>query len=170
MSKSSLSGSTDPEIAKVVPMWRYWLPRIVAVLLPIFLLGSLELALRLCGVGTPTSVLLPCTDRGRPGFCDNQFFTRTFFPPGMARTPRPYFIPADKPRGTYRIFVLGESAAWGDPDPSYGFSRYMEEMLRQSFPSTNFEVINTGTTAINSHVMVPIAKELARHQPDLYVI
>ena len=71
---------------------------------------------------------------------------------------------------TYRIFVLGESAAMGDPDPAYGFSRYLEVMLRERFPNTKFEVINTGIVAIDSHVILPIARELARYKPDLFIV
>lgn len=151
--------------------WRYWLPRIAtAVVLPVLLLGIAEAGLRICGVGTSTSVTRPCTDLGRPAFCDNQFFTTAFFPPGMLRTPRPYAIPAEKPPGTFRIFILGESAAWGDPDPTYGFGRYLEVMLRERFPEIKFEVINTSITATNSHVVLRIAKEMAHHQPDLFIV
>src|SRR5208337_2167661 len=77
---------------------------------------------------------------------------------------------ADKPRETFRIFVLGESAAMGDPDPAYGFSRYLEVMLRERLPSMKFEVVNTGSVAINSHVLLPIAKGLANQRPDLFII
>ena len=63
-------------------------------------------------------------------------------------------------QGTFRIFVLGESAAMGDPDPAYGFSRYLEVMLRERYPSMKFEVVNTGSVAINSHVLLPIARGL----------
>lgn len=141
-----------------------------AIVVPILILAGAELTLRLCGVGNDTSVTRPCTDQGHPAFCDNQSFSAVFFPPGTVRTPRPYAIPAAKAPGTFRIFVLGESAAWGEPDPSFGFVRYLEVMLRASFPAVKFEIINTGTTAINSHVMVPIAKDLAQHQPDLFLI
>jgi tetratricopeptide (TPR) repeat protein len=58
----------------------------------------------------------------------------------------------------------------GDPDPAYGFSRYLEVMLRQRFPSMKFEVVNTGSVAINSHVLLPIAKGLAKHKPDVFII
>jgi tetratricopeptide (TPR) repeat protein len=58
----------------------------------------------------------------------------------------------------------------GDPDPAYGFSRYLEVMLRERFPSIKFEVVNTGSVAINSHVLLPIAKELANQRPDLFII
>ncbi|MGO9519318.1 MAG: tetratricopeptide repeat protein, partial [Candidatus Korobacteraceae bacterium] len=88
----------------------------------------------------------------------------------MSRAPRPFVIPARKPPGTYRIFVLGESVAFGDPDPSYGFARYLEMMLRVRYPSAKFEVINTGITAINSHALLPLVKDLVHYQPDLFVI
>lgn len=153
------------------PRWRTWLlVGASAIVVPALILILIEVTLRLCGVGTDTSVTRPCTDHGQPAFCDNQSFSAAFFPPGMLRTPRPYAIPATKAPGTFRIFVLGESAAWGEPDPTFGFARYLEVMLRTSFPSVKFEVINTGTTAINSHVMRPITKDLAQHQPDLFLI
>jgi tetratricopeptide (TPR) repeat protein len=140
------------------------------VLVPILLLALTELALRLCGLGTSTTVTRPCTDHGQPAYCDNPNFAATFFPAGMFRIPRPYAFPAKKSPGTYRIFVLGESVAWGDPDPSYGFGRYLEVMLRQRYPSTKFEVINTSITAINSHALLPMVEDLSHYQPDLFVI
>ena len=151
--------------------WRYWLAGIAtATLIPVVLLGIAEATLRLCGVGTSTALTVPCSDQGRPAFCDNPFFTKTFFSTGMARTARPYAIPAEKPPGTFRIFILGESAAEGDPDPTYGFGRYLEVMLRERFPGVKFEVINTSITASNSHVILPIARDLAHHQPDLVLL
>lgn len=150
---------------------RYWLPRIAtAIVVPVLLLGALEVALGVFGVGTPTGATRPCVVNGRAAACDNFFFTRAFFPPGMLRTPRPYAIPVEKSAGTYRIVVLGESAAYGDPDPAYAFSRYLETMLRDRFPQRHFEVINAGITAINSHVIVPIAQDLAQRRPDLFII
>ena len=95
---------------------------------------------------------------------------RPIFRQGMFRTPRPLRVPATKPPGTYRIFVLGESVAWGDPDPTYGFARYLEVMLRQRYPQTKFEVINTSITALNSHAFLPMVKDLAHYQPDLFII
>jgi tetratricopeptide (TPR) repeat protein len=150
---------------------RYWLPRIAAaVLVPVFILGIVELALRVLGIGVPTSVTVPCTVRGRAASCYNVSFISRFFPRGMLRTPQLYAIPDEKPKNTFRIVVLGESAAMGDPNPAYAFSRYLELMLRDRFPSMKFEVVNTGIPAINSHVMLPIAKDLAKHQPDLFII
>jgi tetratricopeptide (TPR) repeat protein len=163
--------TTSTEIQGPVRRWRFWAPRIAtSIFVPLLLLGVAEGALRLFGVGFSTDLTVPCTVHGQPGSCYNLFFPAPFFPPGMIKTPQAYAIPADKPRGTVRIFVLGESAAMGDPDPAYGFSRYLEVMLRQRFPSTKFEVVNTGSVAINSHVLLPIARELANQRPDLFII
>ncbi len=168
--------SASPQITEAVPThssgrWRRWLAiAAVTILVPVLLLAITELALRVCGVGTSTGVTRPCTDNGQPAHCDNPNFAATFFPAGMFRTPRPYAFPANKTPGTYRIFVLGDSVAWGDPDPSYGFGRYLEMMLRERYPSVKFEVINTSITAINSHALLPMVEDLAHYQPDLFVI
>ncbi len=143
---------------------------LAGVLLPVLLLVAAEIILRICGFGVSAAATRPCTDRGIPAYCDDPYFTTPFFPPGMLRTPRPYAIHAKKPAGTYRIFVLGESAAWGDPDPTYGFARYLEVMLRQKFPQENFEIINISITAVNSHVLLPLARDVAQYQPDLFII
>jgi len=150
---------------------QHWVRKIVAaVISPVVLLAILELALRFAGVGFTTELTVPCAVRGQKAACYNLFFPAPFFPPGMIKTPQAYAIPAEKPQGTYRIFVLGESAAMGDPDPAYGFSRYLEVMLRQRYPSMKFEVVNTGSVAINSHVLLAIAEGLARQKPDLFII
>ena len=137
---------------------------------PLLLLGLVEAGLRISGVGYSTALTVPCTVQGHPASCYNLFFAAPFFPPGMIKTPQMYVIPAVKPPQTFRIFVLGESAAMGDPDPSYGFSRYLEVMLRERYPEMKFEIVNTGSVAINSHVLLPIAKGLADFKPDLFII
>lgn len=170
---AAIKSTVEAEAAKTEPSSgrnRYW-PQIgSAILVPILLLGAIEGALRLFGVGFSTELLVPCTVKGQPAACYNLFFPAPFFPPGMIKTPQAYAIPAEKPQRTYRIFVLGESAAMGDPDPAYAFSRYLDVMLRQRYPSMNFEVVNTGSVAINSHVLLPIAKGLAEQKPDVFII
>jgi tetratricopeptide (TPR) repeat protein len=143
---------------------------VVSLFGPFLFLGIVEAGLRFAGVGYPTDVTVPCTLRGQAANCYNLFFAAPFFPPGMIKTPQVYAIPAAKARNTYRIFVLGESAAMGDPDPAYGFSRYLEVMLRQKYPQENFEVINTGIVAINSHVLLKLASGLSQFQPDMFIV
>jgi len=141
-----------------------------AILIPLVILFILETSLRVGGVGYSTDLLTPCTVKGVPSSCYNLFFAAPFFPAGMVQVPRLYSIPTSKAAGTYRIFVLGESAAMGDPDSAYGFSRYLEVMLRDAYPQRRFEVVNTGSVAINSHVVLRIAEGLADQHPDLVII
>src|ERR1022692_2886318 len=163
--------TTLTEIKKPARGWRFWAPRIAtSIFVPVLILGIAEGALRLFGIGFETGLTIPCTIQGHPGSCYNLFFPAPFFPPGMIKTPQVYAIPAEKPQGTFRIFVLGESAAMGDPDPAYGFSRYLEVMLRERFPAMKFEIVNTGSVAINSHVLLPIARDLAHYRPDVFII
>ena len=113
---------------------RYWPQIATAVLVPMLLLGMIEAALRLFGVGFPTELTVPCTVQGQAAACYNLFFPAPFFPPGMIKTPQAYAIPAEKPQGDLQNLRAGESAAMGDPDPAYGFSRYLEVMLRERYP------------------------------------
>jgi tetratricopeptide (TPR) repeat protein len=163
--------SADLETAQVATVRRPHRGVLVAaaILVPLLILGFIELSLRIAGVGYSTDLLVPCTVRGTPASCYNLFFAAPFFPAGMVQTPRLYSIPATKPPGTIRIFVLGESAAMGDPDSAYGFSRYLEVMLRARYTSIRFEIVNTGSVAINSHVELPIAKGLADQRPDIFI-
>jgi len=163
--------NTAPHSQPVVSIRRRRLFRLVAVTgVPLLGLILFELALRIAGYGQPSSFFLTTQINGRTVFVENDQFGRRFFPPGLARSPAPLVLPANKPPDTYRIFLLGESAAMGDPEPAYGFGRYLEVLLRERFPGTRFEVICTAMTAINSHAILPIARECARHEGDLWVI
>jgi len=101
---------------------------------------------------------------------NNDTFTLRFLPPDLARWPEPFMLPAVKPPNTTRIFIFGESAAMGDPRPAYGAGRFLEVLLRERYPGRKFEVINTGITAINSHVILPIARECAPQHGDVWIV
>lgn len=137
---------------------------------PILVCFVIELALRLGDWGYPPSAVSSCRVDGRPYFCDNPKFTWRFFPPRLARVGEPFAFPAEKSDETYRIFILGASAALGTPDSAYGFGRILNVMLAEAYPEVRFEVINTAITAINSHVVVEIARDCARHRPDLFMV
>ncbi len=141
-----------------------------ATLVPLVILGALEAGLRLAGYGHATRLFLPRTIEGGEFLVPNEKFTHRFFPPGLARVPLSGRMAAPKPEGTYRIFLLGESAAYGDPDPSFGVGRYLEALLETRYPSTNFEVVCVAMAAINSHVLLPIARECAKHEGDLWIV
>ena len=126
--------------------------------------------MRLSGYGYPTSFFQQIKIKGQEYFVPNDKFGYRFFPPALARTPAPQRMAVRKPAHTYRIFVFGESAAMGDPDPSYGVWRYLQTLLRERFPGTDFEVVCVAMTAINSHAILPMTRECARRDGDLWVI
>jgi hypothetical protein len=132
--------------------------------------GCLELGLRLVGYGYATSFFLQTTINGQAYFVPNDKFGCRFFPSALARTAAPQRMAVKKASNTFRIFVFGESAAMGDPEPSYGAWRYLQTLLRERFPGTDFEVICVAMTAINSHAILPIARECARLDGDLWIV
>jgi tetratricopeptide (TPR) repeat protein len=145
-----------------------WLFRLTAmVLAPVLFLGVLEAGLRLGGYGYPTAFFVPGVAAGSYG--SNARYGWRFFPHSLARSPIPNFLSA-KPAGTIRIFVLGSSAAQGVPNYSFSFCRILETLLQGRYPEVKFELVNTGMTAINSHVVLDIARDCAAYQPDLFVV
>jgi len=136
----------------------------------LLVLGGLELGLRLFGYGYPTEFFLKTEIGGKDYYVSNDRFGYRFFPPALARTPVPLRMAVKKPAHSYRIFVFGESAAMGDPDPTFGAWRYLQVLLRERFPGTDFEVFCVAMTAINSHAILPIARECARCDGDLWII
>jgi len=163
--------TTPPSPAAPLSTGRKWLFRFIALfVVPLLLLGGAEAGLRLAGYGYPTGFFKKIHRDGKDYFINNEHFTLRFFPPQLARWPDPFLIPAVKSPDTVRIFIFGESAAMGDLQPAYGAGRFMEVQLRERFPGKKFEVVNLGITAINSHVILPIAREAARHDGDFWVI
>ncbi|HTI70938.1 MAG TPA: tetratricopeptide repeat protein [Candidatus Limnocylindria bacterium] len=138
--------------------------------MPLFLVTVLEAALHLAGYGFDPHFFLRLGSGPTASLADNPRFGWRFFPRGMARTPRPLSTPVAKPENTVRIAILGESAAMGDPEPAYGFPRILETLLNAHFPGKRFEVINTAMTAINSHVILPIARDSREASPDFWII
>ena len=131
---------------------------------------GLEWGLRVAGVGVPTSFFVPTEIQGRKVWTDNQYFGQRFFPPRLARTPPCIVLDREKQPGTIRVFVLGESAAMGDPLAEFGLARQVACLLKARYPGRRFEVANAAMTAISSHGMVEIAQEAARLQPDVFIV
>lgn len=150
---------------------RLWLFRIVSVtVVPVLLILLFELGLRIAGYGFTPDAIIKCKVDSEVCYCDNVKFCWRFFPKEIAREFNPFVFPADKAENTYRIFVMGASAAQGEPDGAFGFGRILQVMLREKYPGINFEVIIAATAAINSHVVVEIARDCAKHEPDLFVV
>jgi len=140
------------------------------IFVPLLILGGVELGLRVGGYGYDTGFLRRIQIEGHDFYVPNEQFGYRFFPPAIARAAPPFRFPAQKGTNTYRIFLLGESAATGDPDSTYGVGRYVEALLRERYPGTDFQVVCAAIIAIDSNTVLPIARECAKHQGDMWLI
>jgi tetratricopeptide (TPR) repeat protein len=148
-----------------------WLMRLcLAVGVPLVLIVLVELILRVTGFGYVTDFFIPARIDGQEVLIQNDRFGWRFFGRDLARQPFPLAIPKIKQRDSVRIFVFGESAAYGDPQPEFGLARMLETLLRGRYPEQRFELVNVAMTAINSHVILEIARNCAEHQADAWVV
>ena len=131
-------------------------------------LAILEGGLALAGYGRNTDFWIPVAHSA--DVRTNASFGRSFFPPGLARAPEPTRLATPKKPGVYRIFVIGGSAAMGFPEPAFSFARILETLLETRLPNTEFEVVNSAMTAINSHVALPIVRHSSAYEPDAFLI
>jgi tetratricopeptide (TPR) repeat protein len=159
--------TTDAPLPSAVSGKRLWFFRLAALLVAPLLSILLEVGLRLADYGYPTRFYV---EAGSAGINRTNYrFGWRFFPPSIARSPEPHLLSAGAPR-RIRIFVLGESAAQGVPNPRFNFGRILEVMLRDRYPGVRFEVANAAMTAINSHVVLEIARDCAQQQPAVFLV
>lgn len=132
-----------------------------ALLMLFVALAIIEGGLRLFGFGYSTRFFLEREINGETVLTENHRFFWSFFPKALSRSPQPIQLTSQKPKNTKRVIVFGESAAMGDPEPAFGLARILKFMLERRHPDHNWEVVNLAVTAINSHVIVPMARETA---------
>ena len=154
-----------------LPKWKIALFRtIVIFVFPVFFFVLLEFGLALAGIGFPTGFYTSAKQNGEKVYQSNPHFIRPYFGSGVSKECLPFAIPKKKPDNTVRIFLLGASAAQGDPDPAYGMGRQLEIMLQEQYPDQRIEVHNVAIAAINSHVVLPIMRACADMDPDLFIV
>ena len=168
---SPVSASAPPQEPVSASHLRRWTFRVAAVILAfVVVAGGMEGVLRWVGAGYPSNFFLKTTVRGQAALVENPRFAWRFMPPALARVPPQMVVPARKAPNTCRIFVLGESAAMGDPEPAHGLPRVLKVLLEGRFPDRKFEVVNVAMTAINSHAILSLARECARLEGDFWVV
>lgn len=137
------------------------------VLGPVVLLLLAEGCLRLFGYGYPVTFLIRKPDGV---LITNQKFAWQYFSKKTVLKPFLFTLPSQKPPGTLRICILGESAAMGTPDPAFSFGRILEVMVRREYPDRSVDVMNAAMRGINSCVIRRIAQDCAQHQVDVFVV
>jgi hypothetical protein len=147
--------------------------RLAALLSPLLLLLLIELALRLCGLGgyppffhkvgqVPGGTLVITDQAGASSWFPNS---------SEAGDTTQYAFLDPKPTNTFRVFIAGESAAKGWPQPrNLASSAFLQAMLQDAWPDRHVEVINLGTVAVASYPVRCILDEALGFQPDLVII
>lgn len=159
--------SPTPPPSLKLPAWLLRLMLLVGV--PLVFFALIEGALRLGGYGTRTEFFIP--DDSKPGYyCANPDFTSLFLPAHFGIRPLNFRLKQHKEPGSVRVFVLGESAAQGTPEPGFGFAAQLQAQLSARYAGHKVEVFNLGITAINSHVVYQVARQLPDFEPDLFVV
>jgi tetratricopeptide (TPR) repeat protein len=92
-----------------------------------------------------------------------------------ARNKRDFFnvqqFAAKKPAGTFRIFSLGGSTAYGHPySDTTSFNGWLREFLKATAPERKWEVINAGGISYASYREAVLMEELIRYEPDLFLV
>lgn len=150
---------------------RFLLFRILAVFAaPLLLLILLEFGFRLFGFGYSTAFWQRGELKGKPVALDNTHFSWPEFGPRRTRTANPMALEIPKEKDALRIFVLGGSAAQGDPDPSFSISRFLQCYLESTQPGRRLEIYNAAMTAVDSGVMARAAEDLVDLEPDLLIL
>jgi len=142
---------------------------IAVIIIPFLFFILCEWGLRVAHIGKNVSFFQTC-DTAEGSICYNPHFAQTFFDPSFQRHPEYFSFSKNKKASTYRIFILGGSAAKGFPCSSVFIFSYMKKMLSSKVVNIQFEVINLASDSYNSHVLLEIAKELPRFSPDMIVV
>lgn len=78
---------------------------------------------------------------------------------------------AEKPAGSFRVFTLGGSSAYGFPRGGrIAFPRILGEALRAAYPGRTIESINAAGMSYGSRRMRVVAAEVAGYAPDAIVV
>lgn len=146
---------------------------LAAMLIPVFFFLVLEGSLRLFDYRGDTSLFLFPSEyfEGEYGFANRNFNARYFFNvqnlPGYSNDA---FL-KQKPDTSFRVFVMGGSTTAGYP---YGFnatfSRVAADALQDVLPGRLVEVVNLGTSAVNSYTLYDQIPEILEHEPDAIFI
>lgn len=171
MGKSKKKRSSDP--VSLTPAKRR-LFAAITIALPFLALGLAELVLRFFGWGgypawlreagrLPSGEMLCLVE---PAAAKPYFFANPERP-GYAEQTN-FLMP--KPADTVRIFLVGESAAKGYPQPrNLAVSSFLRAMLSDAVPDKKIEVVDLGTTAVASFPLVYQVRDALRFDPDLFI-
>lgn len=151
---------------------RRWLFRLLAVCLSLTPFILLEVGLRVFGYGNDTRLVVrvPHADASDT-YRLNPTVDSAYYGVENLPGPEPRTFKIPRPKGVYRIVVVGGSSVAGFP---YAFElampRQLQLVLNGQSPDRQFEVLNAGITAINSFSEVDVVRQAIDCDPDLIVV
>lgn len=145
---------------------------VLAISIPFLFFIFIELGLRIGNYkGDLSLFVFPDDLKGEYGFPNQDYAKRYFFNTKVIPNPSRDSFLAKKPSNSFRIFVLGESSAVGYP---YGFnikfSAIVKDALSDMLPDKVVEVVNLGTSAINTYTIFDQVEEVLEQKPDAILI
>jgi lysophospholipase L1-like esterase len=145
---------------------------LLAVLIPGFTFGALELGLRAARYKGDLSLFVHPPNVAPKYLGVNQRVAARYFVRVRALpTPPGDLFLLSKPAHGFRVFVLGESSAAGFPYGYNGtFSRVLHDALQDVMPDDTVEVVNLGISATTSYALYDQLDEILDQKPDAVVI
>ncbi|NOX18196.1 MAG: hypothetical protein GXO87_07935 [Chlorobi bacterium] len=139
------------------------------ILIPILFFVLLEIGLRVADYGydTTTWVTIRNDYLGlNPDVARRYFYNIASVPESIQDV-----FHKNKPKNSFRVFVLGGSSAAGYPYMPFGsFSRYLRKRLEIAYPDKQIEVVNLSLTAVNSYTIRDLIPDALEQKPDLILI
>ncbi len=167
--------SPSPE----TPTPKRWVGRLVALGFGLLLIILAEMTLSLMDYNGPTRMFVKIANGdGTESYVTNfGAFRSTFASNPVIRVQNTYSAPppqrflVEKPAGTYRIAVMGGSAAMGFPhNDSASIPRFLEGILNTVCDGPRVEVINAGVSAISSFSVRERVDEVLDCDVDMLVV
>ncbi|TNE73904.1 tetratricopeptide repeat protein [bacterium] len=163
-----LDENTLPEISSSKAKWF----TLIAVSIPIVFFFALELGLRLANYKGDLSLFIVAESLNREyTFPNPNYAKRYFFNTAVVPNPGKDAFLTQKPANGFRVFALGGSSAAGYPYMSnVRFTKYAELALKDVLPDKYVEVVNLGTSAINTYTLYDQVDEVLEQKPDAIFI
>lgn len=146
--------------------------KLISISFPLLLLVVLEVLLRLFSYGENMHLFVKNQDKNYEKYMMvNQKVGAKYFQKLEYTAPANDIFLKEKPKESFRIFVMGSSTVFGFPyERNLMFSRILGQMLEDAYPDRNIEVVNTAITAINSYTLLDYTNEIIHYKPDAVLI
>jgi lysophospholipase L1-like esterase len=145
---------------------------VATLLVPVVVLGGLELALRWAGFGASRPLFVDAANA--PGYRHAgsdvmwRYYTAT---QEVAASIDPILFRSEKPADVLRLVVQGASSAAGFPYGRWaGLAGMLADRIEASHPHLSIEVITTAMAAVSTYTLLDLVDEIIAVEPDAVLI